>query len=75
MNTAQSLHRDDDDSVEIRIPAPSELYADWMARRELGRGRQATLSRNLNTLVSYRSWADKVRGTWDVDTATTPRKK
>ena len=75
MNTTKTLHQDDDDTVEIRIPGPSELYADWMARRERGRGRQATLSRNLNTLVSYRSWADKVRGSWDADTVEAARKK
>jgi hypothetical protein len=60
---------------EISIPGAPELYADWAARMERGRGRQAAISRNLGSLSNYKNWADKIRGSWDADTAPGSRKK
>lgn len=60
---------------EMAIPAGVELYADWLARMERGRGRQAAISRNLGTWSNYKNWADKVRGSWDADTAPAGKKK
>jgi hypothetical protein len=61
---------------EYRLSGSAELYADWVARVERGRGRQAAISRNLGSLSNYKNWADKVRGSWDADTApATARKK
>ncbi|MFM1885849.1 MAG: hypothetical protein RL026_1006 [Pseudomonadota bacterium] len=56
-------------TTDNRLPGVAERYADWLARRERGKGRQATLSRNLSSLTSYRTWAQKVRENWVDDAA------
>lgn len=50
-------------------PGSSELYAEWVARMQRGRGRHAAISRNLNTWSNYKSWSDKVRQSWESDVA------
>jgi hypothetical protein len=50
-------------------PGSSELYAEWAARVQRGKGRHAAISRNLNTWTNYKSWSEKVRQTWESDTA------
>jgi hypothetical protein len=69
MPKTDELTPDTSATAALRILGPTEVYAEWLARRERGRGRQATLSRNLNTLTSYRTWADKVKGNWELDPA------
>jgi hypothetical protein len=54
-------------------PGSSELYAEWAARMRRGRGRHAAISRNLNTWANYKNWSDKIRQSWEGDTA--PGKK
>lgn len=58
---------------ERPAPGSSELYAEWAARMQRGRGRHAAISRNLNTWSSYKNWTEKVRQSWESDVA--PRKK
>ncbi len=53
----------------------SELYADWAARMERGRGRHAAISRNLSTWSNYKNWSDKMRQSFPGDTPTIPVKK
>ena len=60
---------------ERKLPKGSELYADWMERMKRGRGRHAAISRNLSTWSNYKNWADKVRGSWEGDDQTPPKKK
>ncbi|MFO1504087.1 MAG: hypothetical protein U1F39_09770 [Steroidobacteraceae bacterium] len=48
-------------------PGSSELYADWAARVQRGRGRHAAISRNLNTWTNYKNWSEKVRQSWESD--------
>jgi len=60
---------------ERKLPKGAELYAEWMERMQRGRGRHAAISRNLSTWSNYKNWADKVRGSWDADTETQPKKK
>jgi hypothetical protein len=45
----------------------AELYAEWAARTQRGRGRHAAISRNLNTWSNYKNWSEKVRQTWESD--------
>lgn len=54
-------------------PGSTELYAEWAARMQRGRGRHAAISRNVNTWSNYKSWSDKVRQSWESDTS--PAKK
>jgi hypothetical protein len=67
---------DDPSSTGERLgPSGSELYADWMLRMQRGRGRQAAIAKNLYTWSNYKNWAEKVRGSWDADTAPPADKK
>jgi hypothetical protein len=54
-------------------PGSTELYAEWAARLQRGRGRHAAISRNVNTWSNYKSWSDKVRQSWESDVS--PAKK
>jgi DNA-binding NarL/FixJ family response regulator len=56
-----------------RVVGLSELYAEWTARMQRGRGRHAAISRNVNTWSNYKSWSDKVRQSWESDVS--PAKK
>jgi hypothetical protein len=47
----------------------SELYADWAARMQRGRGRHAAISRNLATWSNYKNWSEKMRHSFDEDSA------
>jgi hypothetical protein len=58
-----------------RLPKAAELYAEWMARVQRGRGRHAAISRNLSTWSNYKSWAEKVRGSWESDSDAPGKKK
>jgi hypothetical protein len=39
----------------------------WPDSLQRARGRQAAITRNIYTWSNYKSWADKVRSTWDAD--------
>ena len=40
---------------ERRRPGSTELYADWAARMQRGRGRHAAINRNLNSWANYKT--------------------
>ncbi len=40
-------------------------YANWLERMQRTRGRHAAITRELYTWSSYKSWADRVRESWD----------
>lgn len=42
----------------------ADPYVDWLDRVQRGRGRHAAITKNLNTWSSYKTWADKVKGSW-----------
>jgi hypothetical protein len=46
---------------------PAEPYPDWLDRMQRARARHAAITRNLNTWSSYKSWADRMRESWDED--------
>jgi hypothetical protein len=51
-------------------PAPeggAEAYARWLQHMQRTRGRHAAITRNLYTWSNYKSWAEKVRNSWDPD--------
>jgi hypothetical protein len=45
----------------------AEAYARWLEHMQRTRGRHAAITRNLYTWSNYKTWADKVRTTWDPD--------
>ena len=44
---------------------PAEPYPDWLHRVQRARGRHAAITRNLNTWSSYKSWADRMRESFE----------
>ena len=52
MSSPEIPVEDSSPTGELRIPGSTERYADWVARMERGRGRQAAISRNLGSLSS-----------------------
>lgn len=52
---------------ERRALGSSELYAEWAARMQRGRGRHAAISRNLGTWSNYKTWSDKMRQSFESD--------
>ena len=44
---------------------PAEPFPDWMDRMQRARARHAAITRNLNTWSSYKTWADRMRETWE----------
>jgi hypothetical protein len=52
---------------ERHKPGSTELYADWAARMQRGKGRHAAINRNLNTWANYKNWSDKARLSWESD--------
>jgi hypothetical protein len=45
----------------------AEAYARWLEHMRRTRGRHAAITRNLYTWSNYKTWADKVRTSWDPD--------
>ncbi len=67
---ANSEGRDDPATTGERPgPGSSELFSDWAARMQRGRGRHAAINRNLNTWSNYKNWSEKVRQSWESDVA------
>jgi hypothetical protein len=44
---------------------PAEPYPDWLDRVQRARGRHAAITRNLNTWSSYKTWADRMRESFE----------
>ena len=61
--------RGDDLAATGERPAlgSSELYADWAARMQRGRGRHAAISRNLSSWSNYKNWSEKMRQSFESD--------
>jgi hypothetical protein len=43
----------------------AEAYARWLEQMQRTRGRHAAITRNLYTWSNYKSWADKVKGSFE----------
>jgi hypothetical protein len=56
----------------VRDPAVPALApavpASWMDRMQRPRGRHAAITANINTWSNYKSWASRVRDSWQDDT-------
>jgi len=50
--------------VPANAPDP---YANWLDRVQRARGRHAAITRNLYTWSSYKSWADRVKTSFEDD--------
>ena len=56
-------------------PKDSDAYATWLDRMQRARARHAAITKNLYTWSNYKSWADKMKDSWDDEVAPTPPKK
>jgi hypothetical protein len=45
--------------------ASAEAYARWLEHMQRTRGRHAAITRNLYTWTNYKSWADKVKNSFE----------
>jgi hypothetical protein len=59
-----------DDASKLSSTAPpvgasAEAYARWLEHMQRTRGRHAAITRNLYTWSNYKSWADKVKGSFE----------
>lgn len=60
--------RNDGLPAAAKVPAPaSDPYATWIDRVQRGRGRHSAITRNLYTWSNYKTWADRVKTTWNDD--------
>jgi hypothetical protein len=52
----------------LQSPADAvDPYSSWLDRMQRGRARHAAITKNLYTWASYKSWADKMRDSWEDD--------
>jgi hypothetical protein len=50
---------------QVPAAAGTEPRPRWPDPLQRARGRQAAITRNIYTWSNYKSWADKVRSTWE----------
>jgi len=52
-------------------PAPGEAdpYASWLDRMQKARVRHAAITKNLYTWANYKSWTERMKGSWDDEKA------
>ncbi len=69
---ASDRRRDSLPAVPGASPAPAAVadpYANWLDRVQRARGRHSAITRNLYSWSNYKSWADRVKTTWDDEDA------
>ena len=45
--------------------AEADPYSNWLDRMQRARARHAAITKNLYTWSNYKSWADKMRESWE----------
>jgi hypothetical protein len=51
----------------VRAGTPRDAQRTWLERSTPSNPRHAAITRSLNSWSNYKSWTDKVRGSWDKD--------
>ena len=66
-----------DEALAQSLSAPSgaEAYARWLEHMQRTRTRHSAITRNLYTWSNYKNWADQVKGSWEQEPATEPKRK
>lgn len=51
-------------------PAHAEdPYGNWLDRMQRARARHATITKNLQTWSNYKSWAERMKDSWEDDSS------
>ena len=69
-NMGRAVEHDDEPQPVAGPPAKGgtlDSYSNWLNRAPKPTGRHAAITRSLYSWSSYKSWADKVRSSWDDD--------
>jgi hypothetical protein len=70
-NVGSTVGHDDEPQPAAGQPAKGGTWDgysnSWLNRAPKPAGRHAAITRSLYTWSSYKSWADKVRSSWDDD--------
>jgi hypothetical protein len=45
--------------------ADTDPYASWLDRMQRARVRHAAITKNLYTWANYKSWTERVKGSWE----------
>lgn len=45
----------------------TDPYASWLERMQKARVRHAAITKNLYTWANYKSWTERVKGSWEED--------
>lgn len=48
------------------VAAPREIYTNLLKRSEKAGGRHGAITNSLYSWHSYKNWAEKIRGSWEV---------
>src|SRR5215470_14223148 len=59
-------------SPPAKTPGPADAadpYSSWLDRMQRARARHAAITKNLYTWSNYKSWADKMRDSWEGDSS------
>ncbi len=57
----------------VQAPADAaDPYSSWLDRMQRARARHAAITKNLYTWSNYKSWADKMRDSWEGDDSPAP---
>lgn len=51
----------------------TDAYATWLDRMQRARARHAAITKNLYTWSNYKNWADRMKDTFEEDTAPAPQ--
>ena len=70
------------DKVREGGPAPvgsapsrgeADPYANWLDRMQRARVRHAAITKNLYTWANYKSWTERVKGSWEEEPGPEPK--
>ena len=48
-------------------PGEADPYANWLDRMQKARVRHAAITKNLHSWANYKSWTERVKGSWEAD--------
>jgi hypothetical protein len=60
-----AARRDTTSTGTASPPAAADPYANWLDRMQRARTRHAAITKNLYSWSNYKTWADKVKVSWD----------